>query len=144
MARKTDRPTKDKIVAFKVEEELAEFLSKLPNKSEFIRRAILAQFNMACPLCSGTGVVPRGLYRHYAEVIDRHNDRACERCGQMQRLVRDLNSLDEADRPRYEQFLHGGPFYCTACYAQTPACDDCGWHIPDEQVAEHQRVAHAD
>ena len=44
---------KTKIVAFKVEEDLAEFLGKLKNKSEFIRKAILAQFSMACPLCRG-------------------------------------------------------------------------------------------
>ena len=41
MARKAQ---KTKIVAFKVEEDLAEFLDKLNNKSDFIRKAILAQF----------------------------------------------------------------------------------------------------
>ena len=43
----TRKPQKKKIVAFKVEEDLAEFLGKLKNKSEFIRQAILAQFSMA-------------------------------------------------------------------------------------------------
>ena len=48
MARKLDKEKKQKsqIVAFKVEDDLAEFLDKLPNKSEFIRKAILAQFAM--------------------------------------------------------------------------------------------------
>ena len=48
-------PLKPRTVAVKVEEELADFLDRLPNKSEFIRQAILAQFGMACPLCSGSG-----------------------------------------------------------------------------------------
>ena len=59
MARKAQ---KTKIVAFKVEEDLAEFLDKLNNKSDFIRKAILAQFSMACPLCAGSGVVARGIH----------------------------------------------------------------------------------
>src|SRR6476469_5136244 len=50
MARKDSKAQKSQIVAFKVEEELAKFLDNLPNKSEFIRKAILAQFGMTCPL----------------------------------------------------------------------------------------------
>ena len=56
----------DRVVAFKVEEELADLLNKLPNKSAFIRKAIAAQLGMACPLCNGKGVVPRGVHDHYA------------------------------------------------------------------------------
>ena len=78
MTRKTQ---KKKIVAFKVEEDLAEFLGKLKNKSEFIRMAILAQFSMACPLCIGSGVVPRGLHDHYKPIIQRENKHPCDRCG---------------------------------------------------------------
>src|SRR5215471_15912618 len=75
------KPQKKKIVAFKVEEDLAEFLGKLKNKSEFIRKAILAQFAMACPLCTGSGVVSRGLHDHYKPVIQRENKHPCDRCG---------------------------------------------------------------
>jgi hypothetical protein len=52
MAQKTPKTA---VVAFKVEEELADFLNQLPNKSAFIRKAIAAQMSMACPLCHGTG-----------------------------------------------------------------------------------------
>ena len=58
------KPSKTAVVAFKVEEELAEFLNKLPNKSAFIRKAIAAQLGMACPLCNGKGLVPRGVHDH--------------------------------------------------------------------------------
>ena len=40
------RAPKSQIVAFKAEEELATFLNKLPNKSAFIRKAIVAQLGM--------------------------------------------------------------------------------------------------
>ena len=66
MARKA---VKTQVVAFKVEEDLAEFLNKLPNKSEFIRKAVVAQFGMTCPLCTGSGVVARGLHNHYKPII---------------------------------------------------------------------------
>ena len=83
MARKSLKPSKTQkkqIVAFKVEDDLAEFLDTLPNKSEFIRKAILAQFGMTCPLCTGTGVVDKGIHDHYEPVIAEHNTRPCEKC----------------------------------------------------------------
>src|SRR5881397_4064988 len=72
------KPPKTAVVAFKVEEELAEFLNKLPNKSAFIRKAIAAQLGMACPLCNGRGVVPRGIHDHYAGLIAQLNHRNCD------------------------------------------------------------------
>src|SRR5205814_7889962 len=79
MARKEAKSQKSQIVACKVEEELAEFLDKLPNKSEFIRKAILAQFGMTCPLCTGSGVVARGIHDHFRPVIAEHSTRPCEK-----------------------------------------------------------------
>jgi hypothetical protein len=137
---------KSEIVAFKVEKELAEFLNKLPNKSEFIRKAIVAQFGMACPLCIGTGVVPRGVHTHYKTRIADQNERPCDRCGKKQSFPLNIESLEtysEDDRERLEQFLHGGPLYCAACYPKVPECDDCGWHIPHEEVADHIRKVHS-
>src|SRR5436305_15346031 len=77
---KKDKTEKSQIVAFKVDADLAEFLDKLPNKSEFIRRAILSQFNMTCPLCTGSGVVPVGIHNHFDHVIEHHSSRPCEKC----------------------------------------------------------------
>jgi hypothetical protein len=136
------RNPKTAVVAFKVEEELAEFLNKLPNKSAFIRKAIAAQLSMACPLCNGAGVVPRGVHDHYAPLLARSNSRSCEGCGDKLALPRDPGDLAPEDRSRLEQFFHGGPLYCDDCYEKAPACDDCGWHIDETQVADHQRQAH--
>jgi hypothetical protein len=140
----TRKAPKTAVVAFKVEKELAELLNKLPNKSAFIRKAIAAQLGMACPLCNGKGVVPRGLHDHYAPLLARLNSRHCDGCGDELPLPRDAGDLSEEDRSRLEQFFGGGPLYCDGCYDKAPTCDDCGWHIAADRVTEHLRQAHHD
>src|SRR5437867_9774826 len=103
MARK---PVKTDVVAFKVEAELAEFLNKLPNKSAFIRKAIAAQLGMACPLCNGKGVVPRGVHDHFDPLIKNMNHRHCDGCGDDLPLPRDAGGLSEEEHSRLEQFFH--------------------------------------
>src|SRR5271155_1979887 len=99
MARKSP---KTEIVAFKVEEDLAEFLNKQPNKSDFIRKAIVAQFGMACPLCSGSGVGARGLHNHYKPIIAANNSRPCAKCNEAQGLPLTLEAVSGEDRERME------------------------------------------
>ena len=132
---------KTEVVAFKVEAELAQLLDKLPNKSAFIRKAIIAQLSMACPLCHGTGVVPRGVHDHYAPLLGRLSSH-CDGCGDEMPLPNEPGALAAEDRQRLEQFFHGGPLYCDGCYDKAPACDDCGWHITEDRVEEHQRQSH--
>ncbi len=144
MARKpASKSTKSEIVAFKVEEELAQFLNNLPNKSDFIRKAILAQFGMTCPLCTGSGVVPRGIHDHYKPVIAERNTRPCEKCKTGVEVPLNADAAPATDRKRLEQFLHGGPLYCGKCYPTIPACDDCGWHVALEKTREHFKKVHA-
>jgi hypothetical protein len=133
---------KSQLVAFKVEPELAEFLNKLANKSAFIRKAIVAQLGMACPLCNGTGVVPKGIHDHYAPLLSRFSHRKCDGCGDRQTLPRDLVHLGDRERTRLEQFFHGGPLYREDCYARQPACDDCGMHVEPALFAEHYKKVH--
>ena len=139
-----DKTHKTEVVAFKVEAELADLLNKLPNKSAFIRKAIEAQLGMACPLCNGKGVVPRGVHDHYAAIIQSNNHHECDGCGSDLPLPLDAGALDAESRIRLEQFFHGGPLYCDGCYDKAPTCDDCGWHIAPEMTAEHYRQAHHD
>jgi hypothetical protein len=141
MARKA-ATTKPKIVAFKVEEELAEFLNNLPNKSDFIRKAILGQFGMTCPLCEGSGVVARGIHDHFKSAIATQTKRPCDKCKSPVEVPRSAENVPPAEKKRYEQFLHGGPLYCGKCYPTVPACDDCGWHVAMERVAEHFKKVH--
>lgn len=144
MPRKASaKTTKSEIVAFKVEEDLAKFLNNLPNKSDFIRKAILAQFGMNCPLCTGTGVVVRGIHDHYKPIIEKQNEKPCENCKALVKIPLTADGVPALDRKRIEQFLHGGPLYCVKCYPNVPACDDCGWHVAMEKVAEHFKRQHS-
>jgi hypothetical protein len=89
-------------------------------------------------------VVTRGLHDHYAALLKRFNQRNCDGCGHEEPLPRDPGDLAPEDRARLEQFFHGGPFLCDDCYDSAPACDDCGWHIAEDHITEHQRQAHHD
>ncbi len=140
MAKKSH---KTRIVAFKVEADLAQFLDKLKNKSEFIRKAILAQFSMECPLCSGSGVVSQGLHQHYKPIIESHNHRNCERCQKDETIPLTLEGVAKEDLSRMEQFFRGGPFFCSSCYPEIPECEDCNWHIPFEETADHFKKIHS-
>src|ERR1700733_2005314 len=141
---KDRKPPKDAVVAFKVEQGLADLLNKLPNKSAFIRKAIAAQLGTACPLCLGKGVVPRGIHDHFAPLLQQFNARNCDNCGNRLSIPLESSELTDEERGRLEQFFLGGPLYCDGCYDNAPSCDDCGWHINPERIAEHHRKVHSD
>jgi hypothetical protein len=142
MGRKRGRSL---LLGIKVEAELADVLNKLPNKSAFIRKAILAQLDVVpCPLCGGAGIVPAGIHAHYAPFLAAHRCSPCEGCGDLQPLPPDLGHCRPEDRPRLDQFLRGGPLYCADCYRTRPACDVCGLHLPPNVLLEHRRQAHAE
>jgi hypothetical protein len=134
-------PLKSRIVAVKIEDELADFLDRLPNKSDFIRKAILAQFGTACPLCTGSGQVPAAVGDHYAPVLRRHRERPCLKCGKVEPIPFDPSVVAEPDRPRWEQFFHGGPFFCASCFAVAAACGECGWYYSPDLIANHRHGA---
>lgn len=50
---------KQTVVSFRVDQHLAEMLNSLPDKSTFIREAILHRFHEPCPYCRGQGVLPK-------------------------------------------------------------------------------------
>jgi hypothetical protein len=133
---------KTAIVAFKVEKELADLLDKLPNKSDFIRKAIASQLGMSCPLCLGKGVVSRGFHDHFAPVLNQARHARCSSCKEMTSLPADPSHLSPEDQQRFDQFLLGGPLLCPTCYEKTLTCDDCGWHLTPDQVEAHQLHAH--
>src|SRR3984957_16320336 len=96
----TRKPPKTEVVAFKVESELAELLNKLPNKSAFIRKAIAAQLGVACPLCNGKGVVPRGIHDHFAPLLEQFNGRNCDNCGHELNIPLESSELSDHERGR--------------------------------------------
>ena len=74
------RRSKNAIVTFKADESLAEALQSLPNRSEFIRSAILAALDNACPLCRGTGILTPDQKKHWAGFAADHALQECVEC----------------------------------------------------------------
>ena len=142
---KTRKTAKTAVVAFKVEKELADILNQLPKKRAFIRKAIVAQLDMACPLCRGLGLLPKGLHDHFEPLLAQLSHRHCEGCGTDESIpTADPGDLAAEARSRLEQFFHGGPFLCQPCYVKAPPCGECGWHITPDQTKKHHRQAHDD
>jgi len=71
---------KSDLITFKVEPSLAELIERLPNRSEFIRKAILAALTNTCPLCQGTGVLTPEQRAHWERFERRHSVERCDDC----------------------------------------------------------------
>ncbi len=130
------------VVAFKVEEELAKLLDQLPNKSEFIRKAIAAQLRLTCPLCHGKGAVNGWVHDQFAPMVQALRSQRCAGCGARELIPGDPGSLRPEDQARLEQFFHGGPLYCPSCYDTALPCGECDWRIEGNKIESHRRSAH--
>ena len=71
-------------VTFKADGELLEALNKIPNKSEFIRAAILNALDDSCPLCGGTGFLNAKQREHWEEFKKFHKVGHCRKCDSLQ------------------------------------------------------------
>ena len=71
---------KPETITFKADETLAEALHKVPNKSEFIRNAILSALANGCPLCQGTGILSAEQRAHWAGFLNTHSLQKCDAC----------------------------------------------------------------
>ncbi len=86
----------------------------------------------------------RGVRDHYAALLPELHAHDCDGCGDKLTLPKDLGGLSAEAQSRLEQFFEGGPLYCDGCYEKAPTCDDCGWHIAEEKIADHIREVHAE
>jgi hypothetical protein len=75
----SDTP-KQEIITFKVDHALREALDRIPNRSEFIRSAILRALDGACPLCQGTGRLTLEQMRHWQRFTEDHLVTECDDC----------------------------------------------------------------
>ena len=71
---------KDQIITFKADDALVRAMEGVANRSEFIRAAILAALDGACPLCHGTGVLSPQQRKHWAEFSSNHSVETCDEC----------------------------------------------------------------
>lgn len=131
--------TKQRIVTFKAEEDLAAFLDSMPNKSEFIRRALFSALMEPCPVCQGKGSVPRSLRADLQKIFDKRQFVPCSFCGYEFPLDAEKQRRGNDDKARLKQYFGGGDFFCDDCYPKTQPCEDCGEHVPETRMAGHMR-----
>jgi len=73
-------PKKPEIITFKADEALCEAMRGVPNRSDFIRAAILAALDGACPLCKGTGILTPDQRKHWQAFTRNHTVEECGDC----------------------------------------------------------------
>lgn len=73
---------KSEIVTFKADPELAEALSGISNRSNFIRNAVLAALGSVCPLCAGSGILSLSQQEHWRSFTQSHRLEECHVCEQ--------------------------------------------------------------
>ncbi|MFQ6008441.1 MAG: CopG family transcriptional regulator [Candidatus Zixiibacteriota bacterium] len=74
MKRKTE------IITFKADEALLQAMKGIENRSKFIREAVFAALDNACPLCKGTGALSVNQKRHWDSFAKEHLLRECREC----------------------------------------------------------------
>ena len=71
---------KQRIVTFKADGALVGALRAIPNRSEFIRSAILSALDSACPLCRGSGLLTPEQKTHWNAFASDHAVEECSEC----------------------------------------------------------------
>lgn len=66
-------------VTFKVDPGLLEILQAMPNRSEFIRSAILNALDHVCPLCGGSGVLSPNQKKCWEKFTEEHEIKKCSK-----------------------------------------------------------------
>jgi len=74
---------KSQIVTFKADESLLEAMKGIPNRSEFIRDAILSAMEGVCPLCRGTGILSPRQREHWEAFAADHSIQECRDCHEL-------------------------------------------------------------
>lgn len=138
-AKHDESKSMQRVVTFKVEEEVAAFLDTMPNKSDFIRKALLSALLEPCPVCNGKGSVPRSLRADLETIFHKQQFIPCSSCGYDFPLDTEKLRKGAVDRERLRQFLGGGDFYCDDCFARTQTCEDCGDHVAQTRMTSHKQ-----
>lgn len=71
---------KQQIITFKADPALVRAMERIPNRSEFIRAAILSALEETCPVCQGTGRLRPSQRSHWREFTRTHTVETCEEC----------------------------------------------------------------
>lgn len=85
-------------ITFKADETLALTLRGVPNRSEFIRNAVLAAMDNACPLCRGTGILPPTEHNHWRRFLEGHRLTECVECHESYWVCASRGAGDKSER----------------------------------------------
>ncbi len=77
------KKSKSEVITFKVDEVLSQALKDIPNRSLFIRTAVLEALGSTCPLCQGAGFLTPDQKRHWDRFALGHNIRRCRDCDEI-------------------------------------------------------------
>ena len=86
---------KQEIITFKVPESLREAMKGIPNRSEFIRTAVLSALNSVCPLCKGTGILMPNQKIHWEQFAADHHVVECSECNAIHLVCDHASELRE-------------------------------------------------
>ena len=73
-------PTKPEIITFKADASLLDAMQGIPNRSEFIRNAVLNALDSVCPVCRGTGTLTPHQKKHWQKFAAEHSLQECDDC----------------------------------------------------------------
>lgn len=74
---------RQEVVTFKVDSSVIELMREMPNRSGFIRAALLTALDNTCPLCSGTGILTPKRKEHWKEFSQDHRVKKCGDCREL-------------------------------------------------------------
>jgi hypothetical protein len=72
--------TREHTVCFKVDTATAETMHGIPNRSDFLRSAVLAALRNTCPVCRGTGHLSPRQMSHWRTFAESHAFERCTDC----------------------------------------------------------------
>ena len=71
---------REHVVCFKVDAATAEAMQGIPNRSDFLRAAVLAALSNTCPVCRGTGHLSPRQMSHWRTFAVAHAFEKCSEC----------------------------------------------------------------
>ena len=87
------------VVSFKVSRSFLEAMKGVPNRSEFIRAAVLTALDSACPLCKGTGILTPNQKRHWQTFAHDHSLQECQDCHELRLICEGGRGADTEHGP---------------------------------------------
>jgi hypothetical protein len=99
---------KQSIVTFKAEDSLVAALQGMPNRSAFIRSAVLAALDSTCPLCGGAGILTREQKDHWDAFAQDHAIKECNTCHEWH-LVCGRRQTRQSHKPHRRSQRKRGP-----------------------------------